>query len=104
MKPNDLHLHAGDYMVMVQWADDRATRSIGGERRVLLTVSSRLSDFDVLEDRVRRGKQADPYERESVRGESMTLDDAQRPPRAGPRSSAGRAATVEPVRKIKTLT
>lgn len=42
MKPNDLHLHIdGRYLVMVQWADDRTTAVLGGDRLALLTVSSK---------------------------------------------------------------
>ncbi len=41
MKPNDLHLHIHNFLVMVQWADDRTTQVLGGDRQVLLTVSSR---------------------------------------------------------------
>src|SRR5262249_48758537 len=40
-KPNDLHLHIHNFLVMVQWADDRTTQVLGGERQVLLTVSAR---------------------------------------------------------------
>lgn len=63
MKPNDLHLHIHNFLVMVQWSDDQATHLLG-ERHALLTVSSRSDS---------------PTTRTTdIRGESVSLNAEQR--------------------------
>lgn len=64
MKPNDLHLHIDNFLVMVQWADDVTTRVLGGDRLVLLTVSSRDEEAQTTTSK--------------LHGASINLNDEQR--------------------------